>query len=397
MSHWDHVLMVPTWEDRRAILIDRFDAASSWTVTAGSAADSADYTKLGSTSVRMESDQSAVRVSASKSVPRFDVRQAGVFGLWVYVPRYREGSTMNPYLVSARLTLHAGAESAYLDNSQLFQNYGWNLCLYLWDESTWTLSAGWDSSVLVDSVSVSFEKQGEVATRVVAGYMDSLYRNVHSRPKCILSSDDGRATVHSVLMPMLATYGWRGTCYLTTSWVDTAGNMTAAELAEVYAAGWDIGNHSMTHSNLTTLTEAEALAEIEGARDWLITNGYTRRSCHLHLAYPYNARNSTVQLAAENAGCLTARAGTATSQPNALSGLYRLPSYDLDNLTIETLYAAVDAAIQSNACCHIFGHDAIGGSLTKWQQITAYLDSKRGQIDVVPFTEWYEWASRQTI
>ncbi len=61
------------------------------------------------------------------------------------------------------------------------------------------------------------------------------------------SVDDGGLSYHSVLAPLLAGYGWRGHCLITTSQVGRAGFLHPHHVRELHAAGHLIGTHSVTH------------------------------------------------------------------------------------------------------------------------------------------------------
>lgn len=61
------------------------------------------------------------------------------------------------------------------------------------------------------------------------------------------SVDDGGLSYHSVLAPLLAEYGWRGHCMITTSQLGRAGFLQPHHVRELHAAGHLIGTHSVTH------------------------------------------------------------------------------------------------------------------------------------------------------
>ena len=91
-----------------------------------------------------------------------------------------------------------------------------------------------------------------------------------------LSFDDGMDDNHSHVMPTLREYGVTATFYVTTGlmgkpnpWLspDTGARMmTAEELHDLVAAGFEIGAHTVTHPDLSTLSYDECLREAYDSR-----------------------------------------------------------------------------------------------------------------------------------
>lgn len=61
------------------------------------------------------------------------------------------------------------------------------------------------------------------------------------------SVDDGGLSYHSVLAPLLAEYGWRGHCMITTGQLGRTGFLQPHHVRELHAAGHLIGSHSVSH------------------------------------------------------------------------------------------------------------------------------------------------------
>ncbi len=76
------------------------------------------------------------------------------------------------------------------------------------------------------------------------------------------SADDGGLSYHSVLAPLLAEYGWRGHCLITTNQLGCAGFLRPHHIRELHAAGHLIGSHSVTHPpRFDTLDWTQLVAE----------------------------------------------------------------------------------------------------------------------------------------
>jgi len=79
------------------------------------------------------------------------------------------------------------------------------------------------------------------------------------------SWDDGHA-LDLKLAELLGRYGIRGTFYISKEYVHP--RLSEVEIA-LLAGQQEVGAHTLTHPNLTTLTDEEALAEMRGGKEWL--------------------------------------------------------------------------------------------------------------------------------
>jgi len=85
-----------------------------------------------------------------------------------------------------------------------------------------------------------------------AMYLYGLIANVSSRPQVILAFDDGNASVYALAYPLMSAARIPGTLYLNGHSIgDTPTKMTLRQVRELYAAGWDVANHTIDHSRLT--------------------------------------------------------------------------------------------------------------------------------------------------
>lgn len=124
-----------------------------------------------------------------------------------------------------------------------------------------------------------------------------------------LSFDDGMADNHSILLPLLREYGITVTVYVATGMIGAANPwmgrgsgarmMTADELRELHAAGVELGAHTVSHPDLSTLTRAACLAEMVASRTAIeeITGAPVRT-----FAYPFCRYGPAAVAAAAAAG-----------------------------------------------------------------------------------------------
>lgn len=137
--------------------------------------------------------------------------------------------------------------------------------------------------------------------------------------------DDGLSSVYDTVFPLTQTRGLVGTVYINSSLVGTPGKMTEAQILEMAAAGWDMGNHTDTHPDLRTLTVEQQEAEFTTCRDYLNGLGLTRAS--RHVCYPSGWYNADTLTAMANAGMRTGRiSGGATIDPPTVTNLFEIAS-----------------------------------------------------------------------
>lgn len=83
----------------------------------------------------------------------------------------------------------------------------------------------------------------------------------------ILTFDDGLATDHDVVLPMLLRCGIRATFFVTADCIGRAGYTSAAQLREMAASGMEVASHGLTHRYLVTMPRRDAIREIRQSRE----------------------------------------------------------------------------------------------------------------------------------
>ncbi len=88
--------------------------------------------------------------------------------------------------------------------------------------------------------------------------------------------DDGMANNHEIALPILNEYGIRASVYVTigfidrsSPWIGPGGDgamMSEPQLRDLAAAGWELGAHTMTHPDLSTLDYEQCRQEIQDSR-----------------------------------------------------------------------------------------------------------------------------------
>ena len=87
-----------------------------------------------------------------------------------------------------------------------------------------------------------------------------------AEPGVCITFDDGCETDLIAAAPMLREFGFNATFYLTAGFLGTPGYLSANQVRELDAQGFQIGCHSMTHPYLSDLTEPELKREVVDAK-----------------------------------------------------------------------------------------------------------------------------------
>ena len=222
-----------------------------------------------------------------------------------------------------------------------------------------------------------------------------------SKAQILFVFDDSRKTDITIAAPVLAASGFSGTAYVMTDpfWA-TVGFMTNADLETLYSDyGWDLGNHSLNHLDITDLNDQENMVTLVQEylinQENLIANGWTRGA--YHVAYANDVYNEKLVQLLMQMGVLTARTfGTDTLMPTPIQDYYRLSIVDiLSGLT--AVKSQIDEAIRTNATIMLVTHGiadtAFGDkvSLADFQTIVNYVSQYAGlgQLEVKTISQWY--------
>jgi peptidoglycan/xylan/chitin deacetylase (PgdA/CDA1 family) len=152
----------------------------------------------------------------------------------------------------------------------------------------------------------------------------------------VLTFDDGYADFHEAALPLLIRYGAVATVFVTTGWVADAAEHAAGtplgrmlswnQIAEVSAAGFEVGAHSHSHAQLDQLPDAALHRELRVSKLLLEERLGREVPC---LAYPYGYSSARVREAVHVAGyrhaaaVSNAAAFRAATRPRA--DLFALP------------------------------------------------------------------------
>jgi len=81
----------------------------------------------------------------------------------------------------------------------------------------------------------------------------------------LLTFDDGSETVYENAWPIMQRYNFKGVACIVYYYVGIRNYMSADQIRSLYAAGWEIGSHSLSHRDLT-LNPSRQMDEIVESR-----------------------------------------------------------------------------------------------------------------------------------
>jgi peptidoglycan-N-acetylmuramic acid deacetylase len=121
-----------------------------------------------------------------------------------------------------------------------------------------------------------------------------------SRPELALTFDaGGPSTPTAQILDILAKYHLHVTWFVTGQWAQDNPDL----VRRIHNEGHEIGNHTMNHLDLTTLSDVRVCQELNQAEQ--IISGITRQTTRPYFRPPYGARNAHVRTLAANLGYRT--------------------------------------------------------------------------------------------
>jgi len=134
----------------------------------------------------------------------------------------------------------------------------------------------------------------------------------------VVSFDDGYLSHYEAAMPILRRAGWPGVLNLKTGNIDPKGGIAPWQVKALVAAGWEIGAHTVTHADVTTLDAAGLDREIAGSKKELEKQFGVEVNT---FCYPAGKYDAEAEQAVKRAGFTTATTvepGIASPKDNQL-------------------------------------------------------------------------------
>jgi len=205
--------------------------------------------------------------------------------------------------------------------------------------------------------------------------------------KVTFSFDDGFADTWNA-KAVLDKYGYRANLFVVKNWVGTSGYLSLTQLKQLYERGWDIGSHSVSHSHLSSLTDAQKEYELRESQRFLVENGFLRGA--RFFAAPYHEMDSTLLDLAKKYYQIV-RWGTTAMQSLPPASWHQLRGWNIYNFDLTTMKSKIDWAKANNAwiCLHLYGN------YTWLSDLVDYIHSQK--LEVVTYSDILDALTKESM
>lgn len=121
-------------------------------------------------------------------------------------------------------------------------------------------------------------------------YIGPICYGWYGKPQIVFTFDDGDETFYTEAFAYMQPRGIPGSVALNREGSGTP--LSVAQIQEMIEAGWSFHNHSDTHEDLATLSEAQIVSQVQGAIEYWRGQGITLDPHTFVL--PYGSRNALV-------------------------------------------------------------------------------------------------------
>jgi peptidoglycan/xylan/chitin deacetylase (PgdA/CDA1 family) len=191
-----------------------------------------------------------------------------------------------------------------------------------------------------------------------------------------LTFDDGWANQATNAAPIMKAANMPGTFYLISGAVGSGSYMSVEQAKSLQASGSEIGSHTATHANLTTLDSAALTKELANSK----TSLEAKFGPVTSLAYPYGAGNATVQAAAAKYYTSARTTDSGTNKRGANRYTLKI-GYVLNTTSTATVQGWINEAKASNTWLILCYHRIANDQPT--DAYTATVSNFQSQIDAI--------------
>jgi peptidoglycan/xylan/chitin deacetylase (PgdA/CDA1 family) len=164
---------------------------------------------------------------------------------------------------------------------------------------------------------------------VTLGQVEDYWRRGYALPRrpVVVSFDDGYLSHYTHAMPVLRGLRWPGVLNLEVNNV-RPGDLTAGQVRSLIRAGWEVDSHTVTHPDLTTLSDAALREELVRSRAFIRSHFGVPVNFFCYPAGRFNARVVAAVQAAGYRAATTTQPGLASPGSPFTLGRIRVDGQD---------------------------------------------------------------------
>jgi peptidoglycan/xylan/chitin deacetylase (PgdA/CDA1 family) len=164
---------------------------------------------------------------------------------------------------------------------------------------------------------------------VTLAQVDDYWTRGYALPRkpIVVSFDDGYLSHYTHARAVLKAVAWPGVLNLEVNNV-RPGDLTARQVRALIADGWEVDSHTITHPDLTTLTDSELKRELVGSRAYLRRRFGVRADYFCYPAGQFDARVVAAVKAAGYRAATTTQPGLATPDSRFTLNRIRIDGQD---------------------------------------------------------------------
>ncbi len=384
---------IPRYQAVVNTLVDDFESAAEWSVSSGPGAISNDATHFltGTQSVRLTCGGGRTKIDKTYT-PGWNLVAGSHLSIDVYLET-ADACTINFNFANTAWTKYFYITAATVAGQNGQAGNWYHFDFY---PSQATFSGGMTWTDTINAVRI------DVVTAVGDCAFDSMsVRADTMTPAMMISFDDGFSSVYSAAWPIFKSRHLRATSHIISGLVGTANYMTEAQILELQADGWIIGNHVNSGVTFNGQDQAAIQARLEACATYLTGIGVTGNGPR-HVAYPSGLYNPATIAAMAALGYFTGR--STWSAANCYVNTFDTPTHilkatDLSNVTtLAAAEAIVDFAKANKTVATFFGHkiEAAAAPIT-WaaSDLAALLDYALAQgVPVITVDDYYNLYSQ---
>lgn len=220
-----------------------------------------------------------------------------------------------------------------------------------------------------------------------------------AQPIAIITFDDGVISQKTIAKPILDSLGFKATIFINGCNANSKSKeyLHWPDLDNLYTEGWDIGNHTYSHTSLVELSDSLLDWEINGARDTLIKHGYDRSSDYFSI--PFGQFNSKVlsKIREKNKLARNSNDWRYQSHPTGLGYDYFMLREHNETQGIMEQIRDIDEAIQRGQLLVYLFHD-ISTYAQKFSSIMHNLKLRQdnGLLKVMTISQYWNFLNTDT-